>query len=211
MKLIGMLDSPYVRRVAISLQLLDLKFEHQSLSVFRTFDEFSRINPVVKAPTLVCDDGAVLMDSTLILEYAEAVARPRSLMPSNLGELQRELRLIGLALAATEKSVQIVYEHGVRPPEKLHEPWLARVVSQTLAAYGELERELAARPLPPPTASMGQAGVSIGVAWQFTQQMIPNDVPAGRFPLLAAYSAAAESRPEFRAAPHGDGTYRAGG
>ncbi|MBU4508107.1 MAG: glutathione S-transferase N-terminal domain-containing protein, partial [Gammaproteobacteria bacterium] len=50
MKLIGMLDSPYVRRVAISLQLLDLPFEHQSLSVFRTFDEFSRTNPVVKAP-----------------------------------------------------------------------------------------------------------------------------------------------------------------
>jgi hypothetical protein len=63
----------------------------------------------------------------------------------------------------------------------------------------------------PATASIGQAGVSIGVAWQFTQQMIPNDVPAERFPLLAAYSAAAESRPEFRAAPHGDGTYRAGG
>lgn len=47
MKLIGMLYSPYVRRVAISLQLLGLKFEQQSLSVFRTFDEFSRINPVV--------------------------------------------------------------------------------------------------------------------------------------------------------------------
>src|SRR4249920_283047 len=39
-KLIGMLDSPYVRRVAISLQLLDLGFEHQALSVFRTFAEF---------------------------------------------------------------------------------------------------------------------------------------------------------------------------
>jgi glutathione S-transferase len=35
------------------------------LSVFRTFDEFSRINPVVKAPTLVCDDGAVLMPTDL--------------------------------------------------------------------------------------------------------------------------------------------------
>ena len=57
MKLIGMLDSPYVRRVAISLQLLGLRFEHQSVSVFRTFSEFQRINPVVKAPTLLCDDG----------------------------------------------------------------------------------------------------------------------------------------------------------
>ena len=47
MKLIGMLDSPYVRRVAISLHLLGVKFEHPSLSVFRRFDAFSRINPVV--------------------------------------------------------------------------------------------------------------------------------------------------------------------
>ena len=68
MQLIGMLDSPYVRRVAISLKLLGLPFEHRSISVFRQFAEFASINPVVKAPTLVCDDGEVLMDSTLMLE-----------------------------------------------------------------------------------------------------------------------------------------------
>lgn len=44
---------PYVRRAAISLQLLDLPFEHRSLSVFSTFAEFQQINPVVKAPSLV--------------------------------------------------------------------------------------------------------------------------------------------------------------
>ena len=53
MKLVGMLDSPYVRRVAISLQMLGLPFEHRSVSVFRGMDEFRRVNPVVKAPTLV--------------------------------------------------------------------------------------------------------------------------------------------------------------
>lgn len=211
MKLIGMLDSPYVRRVAISLQHLGLPFEHQSLSVFRTFDEFRRINPVVKAPTLVCDDGTVLMDSTLMLEYAEALARPRSLMPDALDALRHELRLIGLALAATEKSVQIVYEHGVRPPEKLHAPWLGRVIGQALAAYDELERELAAVPLPPPADAIGQAGITIAVAWHFTQQTVAADVPAARFPRLAAYSEAAERLPTFLAAPHGDGTVAAPG
>ena len=85
MQLIGMLDSPYVRRVAISLELLGLPFEHRSISVFRQFDEFSRINPVVKAPSLVCDDGGVLMDSTLIIDYAEALAAPRSLVPHTGG------------------------------------------------------------------------------------------------------------------------------
>ena len=99
MKLVGMLDSPYVRRVAVSLQLLGLPFEHQSLSVFRTFDEFRRINPVVKAPTLVCDDGEVLMDSTLILEYAHALAHPRTLRPSQPRELQHKLRLNGARYA----------------------------------------------------------------------------------------------------------------
>lgn len=69
MKLVGMLDSPYVRRVAISLDLYGVEFEHQALSVFTTYDEFARINPVVKAPSLVLDDSTVLMDSSLILDY----------------------------------------------------------------------------------------------------------------------------------------------
>jgi glutathione S-transferase len=60
MRLIGMLDSPYVRRVAISLEHLGVPFEHEAVSVFSTFEEFRGINPVVKAPTLVCDDGEVL-------------------------------------------------------------------------------------------------------------------------------------------------------
>ncbi len=72
MKLVGMLDSPYVRRVAISLDALDLAFEHESVSVFSTFERFREINPVVKAPTLICDDGGILMDSSLILQYIEA-------------------------------------------------------------------------------------------------------------------------------------------
>lgn len=208
MKLIGMLDSPYVRRVAISLQMLGLKFEHQSLSVFRGFAEFQRINPVVKAPTLVCDDGEVLMDSTLILEYAEALARPRSLLPAAMPALQRELRVIGLALAATEKSVQIVYERGLRPPEKLHEPWVERVSGQLLAAFGELEAEVAHLPAPQASVPMGQAGVTLAVAWHFAQQMVADVVPAERFPRLVAYSQAAEALPQFKAAPFGDGTYR---
>jgi glutathione S-transferase len=207
-KLIGMLDSPYVRRVAVSLQLLGLSFEHQSLSVFRGFDQFQKINPVVKAPTFVCDDGEVLMDSTLILEYAEALARPRSLMPSELPQMQHALRIIGLALAACEKSVQIVYERGVRPPEKMHEPWMARVTRQLLAAYGALEVELARNPLEMNSSAITQAGVTTAVAWNFTQKMHPEVVPAADYPTLATMSARAEAIPEFVAAPHGEGTYR---
>ena len=112
MQLIGMLDSPYVRRVAISLKCLGITFEHKSLSVFRDFEAFSQINPIVKAPTLGTDDGTVLVDSTLILQYIEGVA-DHSLMPDS--SLPQALRLIGLALMACDKTVQIVYERTLRP------------------------------------------------------------------------------------------------
>jgi glutathione S-transferase len=205
-KLIGMLDSPYVRRVAISLQLLGLRFEHQSLSVFRTYRGFQQINPVVKAPTVLCDDGEVLMDSTLILEYAEALARPRSLMPSDRQQLQHDLRLTGLALAACEKSAQLIYERGLRPPEKVHEPWVRRVTDQLLAAYRALEQALGDAPLDVTSTSIRQAGVSVAVAWHFTQQTLAHVVPAAEFPRLVAFSAAAEALAAFKAAPYGEGT-----
>lgn len=211
MKLVGMLDSPFVRRVAISLQLLGLRFEHQSLSVFRTFAEFSAINPVVKAPTLVCDDGTVLMDSSLILQYAESLARPRTLWPDEPGPLRQALCLTGLALAACEKSAQIVYERGLRPPEKRHGPWIERVTGQLRGAYGALEAELTRQPPSVTQADIGQAGISVAVAWFFTQQVLPEVVPADEHPQLVAFSAAAEQLPAFRAAPHGEGLVQAAG
>lgn len=207
MKLIGMLDSPYVRRVAVSLQLMGVPFQHQSLSVFRGYAQFREINPVVKAPTLLFDDGEVMMDSTLILQYAEKLAA-RSLLPAEPAALRRDLRLSGLALAACEKAVQIVYEHNVRPPEKVHQPWLDRVQEQLRAACTALEQELAQAPLAFDSGEeLTQAGVCIAIVWTFIQDMVPDAVPAAGYPAIGALAARAEALAAFRAAPHGDGTY----
>ncbi|MGB8666179.1 MAG: glutathione S-transferase, partial [Serratia inhibens] len=111
MQLIGMLDSPYVRRVAICLKLLGIEFEHRAVSVFSDFERFKTLNPVVKAPTLVLADDQILMDSSLILEYAAGLAPAgQALLPVHGTARLRALQLTGLALAACEKTVQIVYE-----------------------------------------------------------------------------------------------------
>lgn len=208
MKLIGMLDAPYVRRVAISLQLLGVPFEHQSLSVFRHVTEFQAINPLVKAPSLICDDGQVLMDSSLILAYAEALARSRSLMPTTLPALQQVLRVVGLALVASEKSIQIVYERSLRPPEKAHVPWVDRVTQQLRTAYDALETELAQHPLAAEPDAITQAGISTAVAWRFTQETLPELVSRDAYPAIAAYATLAEATPPFQAAPYGESTYQ---
>jgi glutathione S-transferase len=206
--LVGLLRSPYVRRVAISLQLLGLDFEHRSLSVFNDAEVFRAINPVLKAPTLVLDDGSRLMDSALILEYLMSLgASGRRLVPASAGEMRRCLWITGLALAACEKNNQVVYERMQRPHEKQHEPWVARVSGQLLAAYGEIERELAQEPLADTGSDIDQAGITAAVAWRFTQAMLAEVVPAAQFPLLSLYSDRVERLPEFRAAPY-DGPYR---
>ncbi|MDP9043805.1 MAG: glutathione S-transferase [Pseudomonadota bacterium] len=205
MQLVGLLDSPYVRRVAVSLQLLGLPFEHRPISVFRGYAQFAAINPVVKAPTLICDDGTVLMDSTLILDHAESLADPaRRLMPCEPGARARALRVLGLALAAAEKSVQIVYEHMARPSEKLHQPWVDRVTEQLQAACGALESDLSRHPLDVSVGRIDQAGLTTAVVWHFIQSYTPDAAPSRDHPLLEALSAAAEQLPQFRWAPHGE-------
>jgi glutathione S-transferase len=195
MRLIGMLDSPYVRRTAISLRMMGFDFELSQLSVFRNYEEFQAISPVVKAPSLVTDDGTVLMDSTLILEYAERLAPSKSLMPMDAREHAKALHLIGFALAANEKTVQMVYEKTQRPAEKQHQPWLDRVSGQVRRAYGVLEKET-------PSGWFGgavpnQADITVAVAWRFTQSRFPDVVTSAAHPKLAAHSARAEKLPVF--------------
>jgi glutathione S-transferase len=202
MVLIGMLDSPYVRRCAVSMKLMDVPFEHRPVSVFRNFEEFRKVNPVVKAPTLVCGDGTVLMDSTLILDYVEAtLPMERRLLPTKLDARRRALHVIGFALAAADKCVSIVYEKEQRPKEMRYEPWLERVVGQANTAFAELEALMAgARPWLQGD-HLTAADVMTAIAWRFGQYYNAAEIPAARYPALVAYSQRAESLPEFLSTP----------
>ncbi len=202
MQLIGMLDSPYVRRVAVSLKLMGLPFEHRSLSVFRNFDEFAAINPAVKAPSLVCDDGEVLMDSTLILDYLEELAGPaKSLMPASGAARRHALQIIGLGLVACEKTVQIVYERDLRPAEKRHQPWLDRVTAQLHSAYDQIEPLVARADGWLCGARILQPDITVAVAWRFLQFALPDAIAPARYPAIAAFSTRAEALPEFASTP----------
>lgn len=202
MQLVGLLDSPYVRRVAIALKDMQIPFTHAPISVFRGYDAFAAINPVVKAPTLVADDGTVLMDSQLILDYvARLVPEERRLEPSDIGAFARHQRLTGLALVACEKSVALVYERDLRPAEKRHEPWADRVRAQLVQAYALIEAEIAHTDGwqfgPRPT----HACIATAVAWSFTAALLPEHVDGFAGPRLRAFTHWAEARPAFKTTP----------
>lgn len=199
MKLIGMLDSPYVRRVAVSLALYGVEFEHLPLSVFSAVEPFSKINPVVKAPTLILDNAVRLMDSTLILHYFESQAdRQHKLLPVAGPALAEDLQTLGLILAASEKTVQHVYEHHLRPPEKQYQPWIERITWQLLSACREWNAVLENRAL---NTRLDQVSVTSALVWTFIQAMIPDVIQAHDFPHIRAHSEIAEAHPAFKQFP----------
>ena len=200
-KLIGMMDSPYVRRVAISLELYGVEFESHPLSVFSSFDAFSRINPAVKAPTLLLDNGIRLMDSSLILAYFEGQASPaRKLLPVDPLAQASDLQTLGFILAAGEKAVQNVYEHNLRPAEKQHNPWIERITIQLLAACREWNTLLENRPA---VAVPDQVAVTSTVIWTFIQSMIPHVVHAGDFNHIQSAAELYEAHSAFKKHPFG--------
>ncbi len=205
MELVGMLDSPYVRRVAVAMLVANVPFAHRPISLFRHIDEFAKINPLLKAPTFVADDGTVLMDSSVILDYLASIAPAiAALTPSAPAARLAASRANGLALTVMEKAVQRHYERALRPEEKRHEPWIARVDRQLAAGLQALEREA-------PSSgwigggALGVADIGVACAFGFTQILLADLVDKARHPRLAAFCARAEGLPAFRAAPPLDG------
>jgi len=201
MRLIGMLDSPFVRRVAVTLDLLEVPFTHEAVSVFSTFEKFQRINPVVKAPSLVLDDGTVLMDSSLILAYVEStLPASRSLWSKEATARALEYRVVSLSMAGCEKCAQYIYERNLRPQQFQFEPWLTRVAGQLREAFAAVEREIAAHE-PLFSHDRSHAVIGAGIAWRFAQSMLADLLPAAAHPSLGRLSARVERTAAFKKFP----------
>ena len=202
MQLVGMMDSPFVRRVAITMQMLGIDYEHHSKSVVFGYETFKEINPLAKVPTLVCDDGEMMIDSSLIISHLEAIAG-RSLMPDSLEDQRRALQVIAVSLLGMEKIAHRIYETEMRPDEYQYEPWLNRIVEQIAAAFDWLEDAVAA--LDENQWFFGdevsQADISVAVAWRFAQNSAPGEAKPENRPALLAFGNRAEVLPEFVACP----------
>lgn len=199
MVLIGMFDSPFVRRVAISLKLLGLSFEHANWSVGKDFDRIRAHNPLGRVPTLVLDDGEALMESSAILDYLDELVGPeRALLPRNGKPRRDALKWMAIATGAAEKGVSQVYEGAFRPPEKHHQPWVDRCKVQSAGALQELEKVRAVQA--PDSWLMGarmmQPDITAACAFTFLADATRMDVTP--YPTLQALVARCEAMPVFK-------------
>ena len=116
MKLIGRYMSPFVRRVGVSLHLLDIPFSNEPLSVLTDSLKIREYSPLGRVPALVLDDGRVLIDSNAILDHFDQQAgAERALLPLSGAERSEAMNLLAFAVGACEKTVAAYYERDRRP------------------------------------------------------------------------------------------------
>ena len=195
MILVGQYDSPYVRRVAVSLRLLGFEYEHDTRSVFADFDAMREINPVGRIPSLVLADGEVLVDSAAILDWLDqTVGAARALVPASGVQRRRALHLIALATGAIDKIGAATYERIVRPSAFRWPEWVRRCRIQGEGAIAALAAE-------PWSAGkkLDQAQITAACMMRYVRMADPELLPPGRHPTLEGLAERCEARPEFRA------------
>jgi glutathione S-transferase len=200
MILIGMFDSPFVRRVAVSMNLLQVPFEHRNWSVGKDFELIRQFNPLGRVPALVQTDGDTLIESAAILDFLDENAPAgRALLPRS-GEARREaLRIMAIAVGGAEKAVAQLYETAFRPPEKRYRPWVERCHTQMHAALAELDRLCQVRGGEWLIGNrITQADVTAACVYTFLSEALDINRDAVMYPALSAVAARCEALPEFR-------------
>ena len=198
MILIGQYDSPFVRRVAIALTIYEIAFEHRPWSVFGDADALAAFNPLRRVPTLVLDDGEVLIESSAILDALDDhVGEAQSLMPAQGRERRHALKVCALASGLADKAVSLVYERLLH--DKVSPAWIERCLSQMAAVLDVLEADRETRPGPWWLgADFSHADIMVACALRFASEAHPDVVDLSRWPRLAAHSDACEVLPAFQ-------------
>lgn len=201
MLLIGQYDSPFVRRVAIAASLYGVPFENRPWSTFGDGDKIEAYNPVRRVPTLVLDDGAVVIDSAYVLDWLDDQQREAgkaALIPAS-GPVRREiLYRVALATGLSDKIVALFYEKVLH--EARSEIWLARCRDQVAASLKALE---AVRASADTEWLMGDAlthaDIALGCALQHARESSADEFDLSQWPTLAAHNARCEALDVFRA------------
>ena len=197
MILVGRYRSPFTRRVAISMQLLGIAYEHRPYTTWSNLAEVRAVNPVGRVPALVLDSGESLFDSSAILDYIDHVAGPqRALVPPREPERRQVLRVTACALGVLDKVVAALYEQTMHPPEKVHQPWIEHNENQARSGLQWLAS------LDPSAALTGaaltQADVTTIVVYDFTRIVNAPLIPDRAYPRLDALAAHCSEIPAFR-------------
>jgi glutathione S-transferase len=198
MILIGQYDSSFVRRVGIALTLYEMPFEHRPWSVFGDVEKIRPYNPLVRVPTLLLDDGEVLIESHSIIDYLDSMVPPeRALYPRAEPARHKALKVAALATGLADNAVSLFYE--MRLHGQVSETLVERRRGQILGALAALGADRAKRRTDYWFGErIGHADVAVACALRHASDSHPGLISLADYPALDAHCAKLEAMPVFR-------------
>jgi glutathione S-transferase len=192
MKLVGVYLSPYVRRVAAAMISRRLPYEHEPVNGYREFEVASRYNPVAKVPSLVLDDGEILIDSSAILDYLNELVPLAPLIPAGSQARRATLKLAAIGHGICEQAVRLSAARRGQAPESDTKRWRAQILGglSALDAVAGEGRPLRAAPL-------DAAGITAIVAVELLALINPDLEILPSIPRLAEFAAQHRETPPF--------------
>jgi glutathione S-transferase len=199
MILIGQYDSPFVRRVAIAMRRYGLGYEHRPWSVFADAEKIAEYNPLRRVPTLILDDGEVLIESWAILDAIDELVGPERALLPGAGTVRRDgLCVAALAMGFADKSVSLYLESFLRAAPS--DVWMARCRSQIADTLDVLEADRGRRGTPWWLGdAQSHADIAVACALRYTREAHPGFFDEAKWPALARHAARCEALEEFRA------------
>jgi glutathione S-transferase len=197
--LYGRYASPFVRRVAVTLQLYGVAYRHVPLMPFGPDKaELAKFNPIARVPALRLDNGETLIDSAVILDHLDQGAGPQaSLTPAAGAARRRVLTLLAVAHGANEKLVAGLYERAFRSREAWHRPWLDTCDKQVRDGFAWLDAEFEGPWFA--GSAMTQADLTVAVFWLFGRGKRPRFFDGLNCKRLEALAERLQETPAFQA------------
>ena len=152
MKLTFSPASPFARKVriaAIETGLIDkIEFIPATVAPGQPNEEYSKITPLKKLPVLILDNGDVILDSYVIVEYLDELAGGGKIIPA-LGALRWKVKSDHSLLQGMLDSMLLCrYEKMVRPEPLRWQAWADDHWKRAWSgmAHFEKQEEMLSRP-----------------------------------------------------------------
>ncbi|WP_116089971.1 glutathione S-transferase family protein [Sphingomonas crusticola] len=197
MILIGQYDSPFVRRVAITLQLYDFSYEHRPWSAVGDAERIARVSPLMRVPILIDADGVAMTDSGTIVQLLDHLAGGGAFLNRSWPQQRDVLRLAAFATGVADKGVALIYERAFH--KDAVPAWTQRLHRQIGDTLAMLDRERASR-----TSSwlfgdrLSHADIMLGAMTCFLREAHPGLFDLDSYRALRRHWEACEMLPEFR-------------
>jgi glutathione S-transferase len=157
--------SPFGRKIKIAAGVLGLdgQIEIQPADTTDPTDTVRKQNPLGKIPALVLEDGMVLFDSRVILEYLDHRAGGGRIVPTDASARFAALRLQALADGMMDAAILLIYEGRWRPADRREPKWVDHQAGKVARALAALEADPPVLDAPP---DMGRIALACALGYQ---------------------------------------------